>query len=138
MIAIDVHDGAPFVISGCVRRSLRTVGTTSDSGPSGGSGLVDEERDEAARPPAGRNAIAQPDARTPAKGAAGRCRRFADLRDVARALFSRKAVDRDAVGGAIRRIEEDRARGNAHLARRLAEQGLLRVEVDADRAADVL
>lgn len=63
---------------------------------------------------------------------------FVELREVARALFSMTAVDRDAVGGAIRRIEEDRADGTAYLARRLADQGLLRTDVDVEHATDVL
>ncbi|MFD7012014.1 hypothetical protein [Rhodococcus jostii] len=47
---------------------------------------------------------------------------FAAHRDVFRALFSMAQLDADAVGGAIARIEENRAGGMAHLAQRLAER----------------
>ena len=47
-------------------------------------------------------------------------------------------LDEEAVGGAIRRLEERRARGIANLARRLGEQGLLRPDVTVEEAADVL
>jgi AcrR family transcriptional regulator len=63
---------------------------------------------------------------------------FAAHRDVFRALFSMAQLDADAVGGAIARIEENRAGGMAHLARRLAEQDALRPDVTADAAADLL
>jgi AcrR family transcriptional regulator len=63
---------------------------------------------------------------------------FAAHRDVFRALFSMAQLDADAVGGAIARIEENRAGGMAHLARRLAEQEVLRPDVTEDQAADLL
>ncbi|MFC9767593.1 TetR/AcrR family transcriptional regulator [Rhodococcus jostii] len=63
---------------------------------------------------------------------------FAAHRDVFRALFSMAQLDVDAVGGAIARIEENRAGGMAHLAQRLAEQEVLRPEVTVDEAADLL
>jgi AcrR family transcriptional regulator len=63
---------------------------------------------------------------------------FAAHRDVFRALFSMAQLDADAVGGAIARIEENRAGGMAHLARRLAEQDALRPDVTVDAAADLL
>ena len=63
---------------------------------------------------------------------------FAAHRDVFRALFSMAQLDADAVGGAVARIEEDRAGGIAHLARRLAEQDELRPGVSVEDAADVL
>ena len=66
------------------------------------------------------------------------CEMFAAERDVARAMFSTAALDPEAVAGAIQRIEQARAGGMAHLAGRLAEQGLLRPEVSVDEAADVL
>jgi AcrR family transcriptional regulator len=71
-------------------------------------------------------------------GIAGGVRVFAKHRDVFRALFSMAELDADAVGGAIARIEENRAGGMAHLAQRLAEQDLLRAEVAVDQAADLL
>ena len=66
------------------------------------------------------------------------CEMFAAERDVARAMFSTAALDPEAVAGAIQRIEQARAGGMAHLAGRLAEQGLLRPEVTVDEAVDVL
>jgi len=58
--------------------------------------------------------------------------------DVFRALFSMAELDADAVGGAIARIEHRRAGGMAWLAQRLAEQNVLRPDVTADEAADLL
>jgi AcrR family transcriptional regulator len=63
---------------------------------------------------------------------------FAALRDIGRTLFSMAALDQDAIGGAIGKIEKDRAGGMAHLARRLAEQDILRADVTAEQAADLL
>jgi AcrR family transcriptional regulator len=71
-------------------------------------------------------------------GIAAGVRVFAAHRDVFRALFSMSQLDAEAVGGAIGRIEENRAGGMAHLARRLAEQGALRPDVTVEEAADVL
>jgi AcrR family transcriptional regulator len=59
-------------------------------------------------------------------------------RDVARALYSMAALDRDAVGGVIDRIDSERTNGMARLAGRLDEQGLLLPGIDAAEAADVL
>ena len=55
---------------------------------------------------------------------------FAAYRDVARVLYSMAALDSEAIGGAIERIEEERGRGMARLAGRLAEQGRLRAGID--------
>lgn len=63
---------------------------------------------------------------------------YAANRDVARALYSMALLDPDAVGGAIHRIEEIRAEGMARLAQRLADQGVLRPDVTATEAADIL
>ncbi len=63
---------------------------------------------------------------------------FAVYRDVARAFYSMATLDEEAVGGAVRRMEEARSRGMAHLARRLARQGELRPGVTAEQAAHVL
>lgn len=63
---------------------------------------------------------------------------YAANRDVARALYSMALPDPDAVGGAIHRIEENRAGGMAHLAQQLADQGVLRPGVTAAEAADIL
>jgi len=85
------------------------------------------------------DAVADPDAREHLRGgiAAG-VRVFAAHRDVFRTLFSMAELDADAVGAAITRIEENRAGGMAHLARRLAEQDVLRADVPAEAAADLL
>ena len=85
------------------------------------------------------DAVAHPDAREHLReGIAAGVRVFAAHRDVFRALFSMAQLDSDAVGGAIAKIEEDRAGGMAHLARRLAEQEVLRPDVTVGEAADVL
>jgi AcrR family transcriptional regulator len=85
------------------------------------------------------DAVAHPDAREHLRGGidAG-VRVFAAHRDVFRALFSMAQLDADAVGGAIARIEENRAGGMAHLAQRLAEQDALQPDVTAAAAADLL
>jgi AcrR family transcriptional regulator len=59
-------------------------------------------------------------------------------RDIVRALFSMAQLDEQAVGGAVRRREEERARGMARLARRLKEQDLLRPDVSVGEAGHVL
>ena len=70
-------------------------------------------------------AVATPTrATTSRRGIGAGVEMFAALRDVARALFSMAALDAEAMGGAIGRIEENRRGGMAHLARRLAEQGI--------------
>jgi AcrR family transcriptional regulator len=85
------------------------------------------------------DAVADPDARRHLRGGiAGGVRVFAAHRDVFRALFSMAELDADAVGGAIARIEENRAGGMTHLAQRLAEQDLLSADVSVDQAADLL
>lgn len=85
------------------------------------------------------DAVEHPDAREHLRGGieAG-VRVFAAHRDVFRALFSMAALDADAVGGAIGRIEENRSGGMAHLAGRLAEANVLRPELTAAAAADLL
>jgi AcrR family transcriptional regulator len=84
-------------------------------------------------------AVAHPDAREHLRGGlrAG-VQMFAAYRDVTRALFSMAALDDEAVGGAIKRTEETRARGMARLARRLADQDVLRPDVTVEQAADLL
>ncbi len=84
-------------------------------------------------------AVVHPDAReTLRAGIRAGVDMFAEDRDVVRALHSMAALDEDAVGGAIRRIEEQRTRGMARLARRLGEQGLLRPDVTIEDAAHLL
>lgn len=63
---------------------------------------------------------------------------FAADRDVFRALHSMQELDSEAVGGAISRIEEQRAEGMAWAARQLRQQGYLRPGVSASEAAHIL
>ena len=63
---------------------------------------------------------------------------FAAHRDVMRALFYMAQLDEEAVGGAMHRIEQNRTGGMAYLAGRLADQGILRPDVTAAEAADLL
>lgn len=63
---------------------------------------------------------------------------YASQRDVLRALSSMAQLDADAVGGAVQRMERSRAAGMAGLARRLGDQGVLRLDVSEDEAADLL
>ena len=84
-------------------------------------------------------AVAHPDARESLRrGMRAGCEMFAGARDVARALYSMAQLDEDAVGGAVRRFEEERTRGMARLARRLDEQDALLPGVTAGEAADLL
>ncbi|HEX2498495.1 MAG TPA: TetR/AcrR family transcriptional regulator [Actinomycetes bacterium] len=84
-------------------------------------------------------AVADPDAREHLRrGIRAGAEVFAVSRDVYRALFSAAALDPEATAGAIQRGEERRAGGMAYLARRLAEQGLLRPELTAHDAAHIL
>jgi AcrR family transcriptional regulator len=85
------------------------------------------------------DAIADPDPRVTVRaGITGGVHTFAADRDVFRALVSMAELDPDAVGGAMQRSEERRARGMLRLARRLAKEGLLQEGLGAKRAADRL
>jgi AcrR family transcriptional regulator len=85
------------------------------------------------------DAIADPDPRVTVRdGIAGGVHTFAAHRDVFRALVSMAELDPDAVGGAMQRSDQRRARGMLRLARRLATHGLLREGVGAKKAADRL
>ena len=59
-------------------------------------------------------------------------------RDIYRALHSMAQLDEQAVGGAVRRKEEERMAGMRRLAGRLAEQGVLREGLSAEDAERVL
>ena len=84
-------------------------------------------------------AIADPDPRVTVRGGiAGGVHTFAAHRDVFRVLVSMADLDPDAVGGAMQRMAERRARGMVRLGRRLARHGLLRDGVTAKQAADRL
>jgi AcrR family transcriptional regulator len=63
---------------------------------------------------------------------------YARERDLTRALWSMSTLDPDAVAGVVDVINTDRARGNRHLVRRLAEQGALRPRLGVEEATDVL
>jgi AcrR family transcriptional regulator len=85
------------------------------------------------------DAIADPDPReTLRAGITGGVHTFAAHRDVFRALVSMAELDPDAVGGAMQRSEQRRAKGMMRLARRLARDGLLRDGLTAKQAADRL
>ena len=58
--------------------------------------------------------------------------------DVFRALFSMSALGEDVTGGTIRRWERTRALGVARLARRLAQEGILRTGIGEQDAGDLL
>jgi AcrR family transcriptional regulator len=84
-------------------------------------------------------AVADPDPRVTVRaGIAGGVHTFAAHRDVFRALASMAELDPDAVGGAIQRSEQQRAKGMMSLARRLARQGFLREGLNSKQAADRL
>jgi AcrR family transcriptional regulator len=85
------------------------------------------------------DAVADPDPRVHLRdGITGGVHMFAAHRDVFRALVSTSAVAPDAAGGAMRRSDENRARGMIRLGRRLARAGLLRDGLTAKKAADRL
>ena len=84
-------------------------------------------------------AIEDPDPHVTVRdGITGGVHTFAAHRDVTRALVSMAALDPDAVGGAMQRSEQRRAKGMMWLARRLARHGLLREGLTAKQAADRL
>jgi hypothetical protein len=53
-------------------------------------------------------------------------------------LYSMALLDAAAVGGAIQRLEQQRAGGMTLVARRLADQGMLRRDITTDEATDLL
>lgn len=84
-------------------------------------------------------AAAHPDAREALRGVIRAVvEMYAAHRDVLRALSSMALLDVSAVGGAIQRLEQNRAGGMARLAQRLADQEALRADVTASQAADLL
>jgi AcrR family transcriptional regulator len=85
------------------------------------------------------DAVADPDPRVHLRdGIAGGVHTFAAHRDVIRVLVSMAELDAEAVGGAMQRMEERRAKGMMRLARRLSRSGLLRADVTVKQAADRL
>jgi AcrR family transcriptional regulator len=89
--------------------------------------------------PALTEAVAHPDVREHLRGGvAAASRMYAADRDIYRVLYSMAQLDPDSVGGAVDKMNKERSGGMAHLARRLAENGLLRTDVSVDEAANVL
>jgi AcrR family transcriptional regulator len=81
----------------------------------------------------------QPDARGHLRaGFRASTEMLAANRDVYRALRSMAQLDEEAVGGVVRRMDEERANGMTRLARRLAEQGVLRPGLSVEDAEHVL
>jgi AcrR family transcriptional regulator len=81
----------------------------------------------------------QPDAREYVRaGFRSASEMLAANRDIYRALRSMAQLDEQAVGGVVRRMDEERASAMARLARRLAEQGVLREGVSIEDAEHVL
>ena len=81
----------------------------------------------------------QPDARDHLRaGIRSYSEMLAANRDIYRALRSMAHLDEQAVGGAVRRMDEERAGGMARLAGRLAEQGVLREGLSVEDAEHVL
>ena len=84
-------------------------------------------------------AARHPDARERLRGGLRTATRmFATHRDIIRALHSIAQLDEQAVGGAVRRWEAERATGIARLARHLHDQGELRAGVDLEAAESTL
>jgi AcrR family transcriptional regulator len=84
-------------------------------------------------------AVALPDAREHLRqGIRAGAEVYAVDRDVHRILFSMAMIDPEVEAGAMQRMEERRSAGMAYLARRLAEQDVLRPDLSAADAADML
>jgi AcrR family transcriptional regulator len=81
----------------------------------------------------------QPDARDHLRaGIRASSEMLAANRDIYRALRSMAQLDEQAVGGVVRRMDEERAAGMTRLAGRLAEQGVLREDLSVKDAEHVL
>jgi AcrR family transcriptional regulator len=81
----------------------------------------------------------QPDARDHLRaGMRAATEMFAANRDTYRALRSMAQLDEEAVGGAVRMMDAERAAGMTRLAKRLDEQGVLRKGVSAADAEHIL
>jgi len=81
----------------------------------------------------------QPDARDHLRaGFRAASKMMAANRDIYRALRSMAQLDEQAVGGVVRRMDEERAGGMARLAGRLAEQGVLREGLSIEDAERLL
>lgn len=85
------------------------------------------------------DAVAHPDVREHLRGGiAAASRMFAAERDVYRVLFSMAQLDPASVGGTVDKMLQERAGGMAHLAQRLADQGVLRPDTTVEDAAHIL
>jgi AcrR family transcriptional regulator len=81
----------------------------------------------------------QPDARDHLRaGLRASSEMLAANRDIYRALRSMAQLDEQAVGGVVRRMDEERAAGMKRLAGRLADQGLLRDGLSVEDAEHIL
>jgi AcrR family transcriptional regulator len=84
-------------------------------------------------------AVANPDVRQHLReGIAAGYRMFTADLVVYRVLFSMNHLDPASLGGAVERMEQRRAGGMAYLARRLAEDSVLRDDVTVEQAMDLL
>jgi hypothetical protein len=84
-------------------------------------------------------AVRQPDAlETVRGGLAGGVEMYAAHHDVLRVLNAMAKLDPEGAGRALGRSEQERTAGMAMVGRRLAEQGRLRPDVSAERAAHVM
>ncbi len=84
-------------------------------------------------------AVANPDARQHLRaGITAASAMYARDRDIYRVLHSMAQLDPGSVGGAVEKMEAERAGGMAHVASRLAEDGQLRDGISVERATDVL
>jgi AcrR family transcriptional regulator len=81
----------------------------------------------------------QPDAREHLRaGLRTASRMYAANRDIYRALRSMAQLDEEAVGGVVRRMDEERANGMSRVAGRLAEQDVLREGLGVEDAEHIL
>lgn len=81
----------------------------------------------------------QPDARDHLRaGFRAASEMLAANRDIYRALRSMAQLDEQAVGGVVRRMDEERSAGMSRLAKRLAEQGVLREDLSVKDAEHIL
>jgi AcrR family transcriptional regulator len=84
-------------------------------------------------------AVANPDARKHLReGIAAGCKMYTEDLVVYRVLFSMNHLDPASAGGAVERMEQRRAGGMAYLAKRLAEDSVLRDDVTIEQAIDLL
>src|SRR5664279_772448 len=74
----------------------------------------------------------------PREGISAASRMYAVDRDIYRVLYSMAQLDPASVGGAVQKMEAERAGGMAQVAGRLAEDGALREGMTVARATDVL